>query len=89
MFSVLSQYFAQLYVHRLGLSQVLRAQELSESRGGRPGLSVPNSPFGLFGHKATLNSDSSELGSCVKVGVAILGSPSLTVISVSVDIKEH
>ena len=26
-----------------------------ESRGGRPGLSVPNSPYGLCGRKATLN----------------------------------
>ena len=27
----------------------LRAQELCESRGGRPGLPVPNSPYGLCG----------------------------------------
>ena len=32
-----------------------RAQELCESRGGRPGLPVPNSPYGLCGRKATLN----------------------------------
>ena len=32
-----------------------RAQELCESRGGRPGLPVPNSPYGLRGRKATLN----------------------------------
>ena len=32
-----------------------RAQELCESRGGRPGLPVPNSPYGLFGRKATLS----------------------------------
>ena len=25
------------------------------SRGGRPGLPVPNSPYGLCGRKATLN----------------------------------
>ena len=32
-----------------------RAQELCESRGGRPGLPVPNSPFGFCGRlKATL-----------------------------------
>ena len=30
-----------------------RAQELCESRGGRSGLPVPNSPYGLCGHKAT------------------------------------
>ena len=29
------------------------AQELCESRGGRPVLPVPNSPFGLCGRKAT------------------------------------
>ena len=33
----------------------LRAQELCESRGGRPGLPVRNSPYGLCGCKATLN----------------------------------
>ena len=32
-----------------------RAQELCWSRGGRPGLPVPNSPYGLCGRKATLN----------------------------------
>ena len=34
----------------------VRAQELCESRGGRPGLPVHNSPYGLCGRKATLNS---------------------------------
>ena len=33
----------------------LRAQELCDSRGGRSGLPVPNSPYGLCGRKATLN----------------------------------
>ena len=32
-----------------------RSQELCESRGGRPGLPVPNSPYGLCGRKATLS----------------------------------
>ena len=31
----------------------LRAQVLCESRGGRPGLPVRNSPCGLCGRKAT------------------------------------
>ena len=31
------------------------AQELCESRGGRPGLPVPNGPYGLCGRNATLN----------------------------------
>ena len=34
---------------------VIRAQELCESRGGRPVLPVPDSPYGLYGRKATLN----------------------------------
>ena len=34
---------------------VVRVQELCESRGGRPGLPVPNSPHGLCGRKPTLN----------------------------------
>ena len=33
----------------------LRAQESCDSRGGRPGLPVPNSPYGLCGRKTTLN----------------------------------
>ena len=37
---------------------LLRAQELFESRGGRPGLPVHNSPNGLCARKATLNSNS-------------------------------
>ena len=32
-----------------------KAEELCESRGGRPGLPVPNSPYGLCGRKARLN----------------------------------
>ena len=34
----------------------VRAQGLCESRGGRPGLHVSNSPYGLCGRKTTLNS---------------------------------
>ena len=34
-----------------------RAQELCESRGGRPGLPVPNSPYGFCGREATLKSN--------------------------------
>ena len=32
-----------------------RAQQLCESRGGRPGLPVPNKPYGFCGREATLN----------------------------------
>ena len=68
-----------------------RAEELYESRGGRPGRPVPNSPYGLCGRKATLNSytDLTELRSCVKVEVDVLGSPCLIARTVSVDVKQH
>ena len=39
----------------MALANKLRAQELCESGGGRPGLPVPNSPYGLCGRRATLN----------------------------------
>ena len=39
------------------LLQSPELMELCESRGGRPGLPVPNSPYGLCGRKATLNSN--------------------------------
>ena len=38
-----------------GLRGLYRALKLCESRGGRPGLPVPNSPYGLCGLKASLN----------------------------------
>ena len=49
-------YFVDVMQHRLN-----RARELCESRGGRPGLPVPNSPYGLCGRKATLNLNSTPL----------------------------
>ena len=49
-------------------------QELCESRGGRPGPPVPNSPYGLRGRKATLDV-LSEHRSCVKVEVDVPNSP--------------
>ena len=61
-------------------SFALRAQELREIRRGRPGLPVPNSPYGLCGCKATLNSSnrvSPELRpTFVKVEVDVLDVPS-------------
>ena len=90
-----------------------RAQELCEFRSGRPGLPVPNIPYGPCGRKATLNCSLkkkkkkknptknknktknplncsiSELRSCVKVEVAVLGSPSLIFLVVSVDVKQQ
>ena len=53
---------------------------------GSPSL---NSPYGLCGSKATLNYESSELRSCVKVKVSVLGSPSLIVRTISVDVKQQ
>ena len=38
-------------------SRLIRAQELCESRGGRPGLPVPNSRYGLCGRRATFEED--------------------------------
>ena len=34
---------------------LVTAHELCEIRGGRPGLPVPNSLYGLCGRKATMN----------------------------------
>ena len=42
-----------IYIRTMHVRSV-RAHELCESRGGRPGLPVPNSPYGLCGRKATL-----------------------------------
>ena len=42
----------------------VRTWEPCESRGGRPELPVPNSPYGLCGRKATLNMNQG-LHSCV------------------------
>ena len=55
-----------------------------------PGLPVPNSPYGLCGRKAALNfRRSAEPRSCVKVEVAVVGSPSLIVRTVPADVKQH
>ena len=52
---------------------------------------VPSSLSCLCGRKATLNLTrrTSEFRSCVKVEVNVLGSTSLTVLMVSVDVKQH
>ena len=44
-----------LTVLKVSLNNTCRSQELCESPGGHPGLSVPISPCGLCGRKATLN----------------------------------
>ena len=38
-------------------SRFIGAEELCESRGGCPGLPVPNSPYGLCGRGATFEED--------------------------------
>ena len=69
-----------------------RAQELCESRGGCPELPLPNSPCGRYGRKATLNLNlnlRTELRSCVKFEMAVLGSPPLIVLTVSMGVKQR
>ena len=39
----------------LNMNFFVLGQELCESRGGRPGLPVPNSPYGLCGREAAVN----------------------------------
>ena len=69
---------------------VVRAQELCESRCGRPGLPVTNSPYSLCGRKETLNLNiASELRNCVEVDADVLGSLSLIVRTVYADVKKH
>ena len=66
-----------------------RAQELCESRGGHPGLPVPNSPYGLCGRKATLEHSVRAQELCGSGGGRPGLSLSLTVLTVSVDVKQH
>ena len=46
-------------------SYTFGAEELCESRGGRPGLPVPNSPYGLCGRKATVKDDDTQSSGAV------------------------
>ena len=41
-----------------------RAQELSDGRGGRPGLPVPNSQYGLCGREAILDLNQQDPNTC-------------------------
>ena len=63
-----------------------RGQELCEGRGGRPGPPSHNKPEGFCRRKAILkrHRERSELRSCVKVEVGVLGFPSLISLMVSV-----
>ena len=68
-----------------------RAQNLCKSRGGRPKLPVPNKSLrSLWTESNTeLELSHSELRSRVKVEVAVLGSPFLISLMVSVDVKHY
>ena len=57
------------------LSVCIRAQELCESRGGRPGLPVPNNPYGLCGRTATLNLNSICLFSGIELATVSSNKP--------------
>ena len=46
---------ALLHSLHIYIQYTYRTQELCEIRGGRPGLAVPDSPYGLCGRNATLN----------------------------------
>ena len=61
---------------------------MRESRGGRPWFPVPNSPTVSADVKQHWTEHLTELKSCVKVEVAVLGFQSLIVL-VSVDVKQH
>ena len=69
-------------------SLIILMVSVDVKRGGRPRLPVRNNPYGLCGHKATLNLKryTQELGSCVKVEVDVLGS--LIILTVSADVKQ-
>ena len=71
---------------------ILRAQELCESRGGRPRLPVPNKPYGFCGRKSPRKKKkvyTESSGAVLKVEVVVLGSPSLISLMVSVDAEQH
>ena len=58
----------------------------------RPGfMAVVNTPFGggVKGWGVGVGGRGVELRNCVKVEVAVLGSPSLIVLTVSVEVKQH
>ena len=64
------------------------AQELCESRGKRPWLPFTN--LGLCGRKEIVNLNPDFLSpGAVKVEVAALGTPSLIIRTVSVDVAQH
>ena len=88
---------SKIYMH-MKWGMVLRAFIITnrvrgrcKSRGGRPELPVRNSLYGLRGRKSTLNLSPWYLvfRSGMRVTWAVLDSPSLIVLVVSVDVKWH
>ena len=78
--------------------QPIHAQELFERRGGRHGLPVPNSPYGLRGRKVTLKKNTVRSGAqelCESRGgrpgplSSTFLAQSLIVLMISVDVKQH
>ena len=71
-------------------SLIVFTQELCESRGGRSGLArVPKVVMVSVDAKQHGTDERSEFRSCVEVEVDVLGSPSLIVRTLSVDVKQH
>ena len=69
---------------------LVKTQELCERQNGPPGLPIPKKSYAFCGRKAKLEEELglSELRSCVNFEVAVLGSPSLIVLMVSVDVEQ-
>ena len=53
-----------LISHTVSVDVKFRAQELCESRGGRPGAFRPNEPYGFRGRKAILNRAQALVSAC-------------------------
>ena len=64
-----------------------RGQDLCESRDGRPGLPFLNRRY-LWTY-SNIEDKTTELKICVKEKVDVVGSPSLIVPMVSVDVRRH
>ena len=70
----------------------LEKNEVKKPRGrsrGRGSIKLYSSLIHPVLKERTSTALDSELRSCVKVEVAVLGSPSLTVLMVSADVKQH
>ena len=77
------------YVQVQCCQQLLRAPELSESRSGCPWLPDLIRSMVFVDVKRHVYQSVSELRSCVKAEVTVLGSPSLISPMISVDVKHH